>query len=128
MNPARHIDRGLSLIETVAVAGLITLVVLFTLGLIPSFKLSNRRANMELHAGNLAQSILEDQRARPFAEIVNEVQPTQELDKIDYTPELEVTDFPSGKMKTVRVTVRWLWKERNFSTFREVRICDIPRA
>jgi hypothetical protein len=115
-------------VETVAVAGLITLIVLFTMGLIPSFKLSNRRANMELQAGTLAQSILEQQRTRTFTDVVSGSLTPETHDSIEYTPELQVTDATSGKMKTVRVLVRWTWKDRNFSTFREARICDIPRA
>ena len=119
---------GLSLVETVAVAGLISLVLLFTLGLIPSFKIGNRRANMELYAGTLAQSILEEQRARPFTDVISEVLAAQRLDNIDYTPELEVQEIPPGKMKSLRVTVRWSWKDRAYSTTRETRICEIPRS
>ena len=83
---------------------------------------------MELYAGTLAQSILEQQRTRVFAAIVSGPLTAEKHDLIEYTPELQVTDSPSGKMKTVRVVVSWTWKERNYSTFREVRICDIPRA
>jgi type II secretory pathway pseudopilin PulG len=118
---------GLSLIETIAVVGLISLVVLFTLGLIPSFKISNRRANMELQAGNLAQSHLDDQRSRRFSSVVSVPATDIPLDNITYRLEVIVTDGASGNTKRVRILVTWRWKERDFSTFRESVICNIPR-
>jgi type II secretory pathway pseudopilin PulG len=46
------------LVESIVATGLIATIVLFTMGLIPSFKLSNRRAGAELQAGSIAQSHL----------------------------------------------------------------------
>ena len=118
---------GLTLVETVSIVGLISLLVLFCLSLIPSFKFSNRRANMELQAGSVAQSVLEVQRSKPFAAIVPATEPAQTVDQIEYVPSIEVTDL-DPKLKTVRVNVDWTWKDQRYRVFREARICDIPRS
>jgi len=114
-------------VETVSIVGLISLLVLFCLSLIPSFKFSNRRANMELQAGSVAQSILDVQRAKPFASISPTTEPAQVVDQIEYLPTIEVTDL-EPKLKRVRVNVDWSWKEQRYRVFREARICDIPRS
>jgi hypothetical protein len=105
-------------------------LVLFILALIPSFKLSNRRANMEAQAGMLCQSVLERQRSLPFDDLgVNQPSP-ETIDNILYTPAVTAPEVNPGNpgLKRVRVTVSWTWKERTYTTFREAMLCDIPRG
>ena len=133
--------RGLTLVEMIAAAGLVSLLVLFCLGLIPSFKVSNRRANTELQAGALAQSLLEQAKATPFADVINVAagattgpfQP-RSLDGVTYTPSQEISDMtsagtpPTEISKNVKIIVTWKWSGRTMRTFRQTIICRIPRS
>ena len=122
-------ERALTLVETTALAGLISLILLFTLSLIPSLKLSNRRANMELQAGNLAQSALEEQRSLPFSQLLSSTNPTlQTVENIDYSLHTQVSPGPAPHTKAIRVTVHWTWKEKSYSLFRETLLSEVPRA
>lgn len=104
-----------------------SMVILLTLGMIPSFKVSNRRANMELQAGGLAQSILELQRVRPFEEVISAAPVSRRQDEIDYSVELQVSPGASSRLKHVRAVIRWRWRGQDFVLFRETWICNIPR-
>ena len=119
---------GLTLVETIAVTGLISVIILLSLGLIPSFKLSNRRANMELQAGRLAQSKIESLRATPFGKVVSLPATPVTVEGQDYS--LEVVVSPGSQpttTKRVRVSVVWDWKERPFEIFRETILVKVPR-
>ena len=106
---------------------LVSLVILFTLALVPSFKVSSRRANMELQASSLAQSGLEQARSIPFAELTNETQ-TVNRDQMEYRQSRQVTVSSSGLVKTIRVEVDWTWKDKEFQVFRETKVCRVPRG
>ena len=97
------------------------------MGLVPSFKFSNRRANMEMQAGAFAQSSLERLRSLPFQDLVS-AQDTVQKDDMIFTRNIEVTDSPSGFSKTTRVEVSWIWQDRTFSAFRETIITRVPRS
>ena len=120
--------RGLTLVETVAVVGLISLALIFTLGMIPSFKLSNRRANMELHAGSIAQSKLEELRSLEIEDVVDAAPVPTPHEGVDYQLEVRVDpDGPDADLKRVRAVVNWVWKDQSYSAFRETLICRVPR-
>ena len=118
---------ALSLVETIVVTGLISTVFLLVVGLIPSFKLANRRAGMELQASSIAQSTLEVSRATKFDDLVDSTSNIK-LDGVDYTQVVTVTPSPSGLTKTVVVRLSWTWKEKTFELTRESIVCRIPRA
>ncbi len=120
--------QALSLLETVAVVGLVTLVILFSLGLIPSFKMSNRRANMELQAGSIAQSALDEQRAKAFGALASVPPADVNFDGQTYRLEIIVSPGASADTRRVRARVTWSWKERNMETFRESVVCRVPRS
>lgn len=126
--------RALSLVETVVLAGVISLIVIFTVAMIPSFKMSNRRANMELQAGQLAQATLEQLRARPFDEVAGAAFDDVLLDGVSYQRAVEVSSPvlagtpPQEIAHTVRVVVTWSWSERSYQTFRETALCRLLRS
>lgn len=116
------------MVETVAVAALISLILVLSLGLIPSFKLSNRKAHLKLQAGRLAQSALDNERSKPFAEVVSKASETTTVDEQPY--EVEVTVSPGDQpdtTKIVRATVSWQWKGARNEVFRETRLVNVPR-
>lgn len=125
---------GLSLVETVVAAGVLSLIVIFVVGMIPSFKMSNRRANMELQAGSLAQSGLEQIRAVPFADVASTVLPDVVLDGVTYKRRVLVSDIvthgtpPVEIAHTVRVEVTWKAWDINYRTFRETVLCRLLRS
>ena len=96
------------------------------MGLLPSFKMSNRRANMELQAGALAQSTLEELRASPFETLVSSSEPVKKGD-LTFNREIVVTESSSGLSKVVRVNMTWDWKGQQFRTFRETIFAKAPR-
>lgn len=114
-------------------AGLVSLVVLFVVGLIPSFKISNRRANTELEAGALAQSFLEVARSKPLEEVTTSALGSHPIDGVTYLARQEVSEEqqagtpPKLVSKRVRVVVTWQWSDRQLETFRETIVSKIPR-
>lgn len=97
------------------------------MALVPSFKLSNRRAGMELEASAQAQSRLEELRAEAFDDIVASSD-TVKVNGVDYQRIIEVTPSASGLSKNVRVIMRWSWQEKQSEIFRETIVCRIPRG
>ncbi|MCA9777204.1 MAG: hypothetical protein KC800_10825 [Candidatus Eremiobacteraeota bacterium] len=108
-------------------AGLISTVLLFAMGLIPSFKFSNRRASMELQASTLAQSALEGARAAKYSELVSFTDQST-IDGVTYFQNIQVTPDASGVTKDVRVVVTWSWQDKNYEIFRETVLCRVPRG
>ena len=116
------------MVETVAVAALISLILVLSLGLIPSFKLSNRKAHLKLQAGRLAQSALDNERSKPFAQVVSKASETAVVDGQSYEVERLVSPGDQPDItKIVRATVRWQWKGARNEVFRETRLVNIPR-
>lgn len=123
-----------SLLETVVVAGVVSLILIFTLGLIPSFKLANKRASVELHAGSLAQARLDQLRVVAFDDIAMATFPDVTLDGVTFQSEVFQSEIvtkgtpPQEIAKRVRVEISWTWKEQKQKTFRETKLCRILRS
>ncbi len=125
--------RGTSLIESMVVAGVISLIVMFCLSVVPSFKLSNRRAAMELQAGALAQSRLETLRAGPFDQVGTTTFPDAKDEDITFKIQVKESEPVSAGAppvvisKKVRVTVTWEFGDLTHRTFRETVFFRLPR-
>jgi prepilin-type N-terminal cleavage/methylation domain-containing protein len=134
MGSAAARRKGFSLIESIVVAGVLSLIVIFTLAVIPSFKMSNRRANMELQAGSLAQSALEQLRTLPFGSAASTAFEDVTDDGITYHRQVQVSDIivaaTTGReiSHRVRVVVSWSWSDRHYQTFRETVLCNLLRS
>ena len=96
--------------------------------------MSNRRANMELQAGSLAQSTLEQLRAEPFANVASAAFDPITIEGITYNTSVNVSDVatagdpPEQISQRVRVTVQWSWSDRQYATFRETILCRSLRS
>lgn len=119
--------RGLSLVETIVIAGLISTVFLLVMGLLPSFKLANRRASLELQASTITQSALERARATRFDDLVTATE-TFNIDQVNYTQTTTVVSSPSGLTKTITVDLSWDWNNKTFTVSRQGMICRVPRG
>ena len=82
---------------------------------------------MELQAGAIAQSSLEELRASPFEALVSNSEQVQKDDLI-FNKEVVVTESSSGLSKNVRVSLSWNWKGQQFRTFRESIFARAPRT
>ncbi len=122
----RH-RRGVSLVETIVIAGLISTVLLLVIGLLPSFKLANRRATLELQAAAITQSALERARSTKFNDLVSATD-TFNIDGVNYTQTTTVTTSPSGLSKTIVVELSWAWSDKTFTATRQGIICRVPRG
>lgn len=123
--------RGLSLIETMIAAAVLFLVVSILLNLLPSSLLAIKRAEQRIQAGNIAQSILEEQRGVRFDSLAagtpRVFDPVQ-VAGMSYEPVLEVEDDPEvAGVKKLKVTVRWRQRDRDYSVVRELTLCRVPR-
>lgn len=133
MIPTRR-KAGLSLVETVVAAAVLSLIVIFVVGMIPSFKMSNRRANMELQGGMLAQSALDRLRAAAFDEAASVPLDDVVIDGITYKYRATISDVvshgtpPTEIAHTVRVEVTWKWRDLDYRVFRESVFCRLLRS
>lgn len=102
--------------------------------MVPAFKMSNRRAEMELQAGSIAQSSLEKLRVASFDKVESTAFDDVTVDGTVYKVQVESKEPIEGGVppqivaKTVRVTVRWGWSENRYETFRETVFSRVPRA
>lgn len=125
---------GLSFVETIIAAGVLSLIVIFIVGMIPSFKMSTRRANMELQGGVLAQSALEELRSIPFDKAAAQTYDDVTIDGVTYQRQVQVSDVVSHGTPaveiahTVRVVVTWKAWDRNYMTFRETVFSRLLRS
>ena len=122
------------MVETVVAAAVISLIVIFVLGMVPLFKMSNRRANMELQAGLLAQAALEQLRATPFDDVATITFDDVTIDGVTYKRRVIVSDVvthgtpPEEIAHTVRVEIAWTSWRMNYKNFRETVFCRLLRS
>lgn len=116
---------GVTLIESLIACTLLALAVTFVVSIIPSSVLSQRRAERRIHAGNLAQALLDVERLgnRPDqsrAELSREKRYGVEfVSYLTVSPARATDGAVHQKVKTVRVDTEWEEGERSFVIFRE---------
>ncbi len=102
--------------------------------MVPAFKMSNRRADMELQAGSIAQSSLEKLRVTPFDKVISSASDDVTIDGTVYqvavTAVTEVEGGVPSQVLAKRVTVRvtWQWGDKEHTAFRETILTRVPRA
>lgn len=122
--------RGLSLLETVVATFLFTLVVVLVMNLFPSSLFSLQQAELKQRAERLAQSRLNEQRARKFSSLVlNSSTPltAEDWEGHKLKPVLEVLPHAGTDLKILRVTVTWEERNQIRKVSREVWVTDVPR-
>ena len=127
--------RGLSLIETVVTVSLLAITLLVIIDIIPGAYVLQSRARFRVAAHQLARSLLEEKRARPFSDLV--VGPAVKMsDKvIEGTstvlhPSLTVSPLP-GHSQTdlllLHLDVEWEYRGKSERIVHELRLYNTPR-
>ncbi|MBT9584574.1 prepilin-type N-terminal cleavage/methylation domain-containing protein [bacterium] len=125
--------RGFTLLEVVFSLALCCILILLLLGMVPSLIAGSQRTAQELQAGDLAQSLLEKQRTRPFAQLTPGVTTLPQLYTLDgtYTPVLEIDAVPgepnADRVRRLAVTVNWSERGRAHHIRSEVYVAKIQR-
>lgn len=128
---ARSLKRGgLSLLETIFSVFLVGLAILFILELFPGSLLAERRASQRAQAGNLAQSLVHELLAVPFAQLevgVEQLEPVVAA-QLEFRATREVFVVGSAAPENalgIRAVVTWTERGRDFSVMREQVVARI---
>ncbi len=120
--------RGFSLIESIICISLLLLAVLLIMNLVPASWVAVNQAEQRLFAGNLAQSLLEEQRGIAFENLAPATLPPVTRTGATFNPQIEVIPVPGyDRLKTVRVRVTWDSRAVHHEELREVVLCRAPR-
>lgn len=124
--------RGMSLIEVVLSATLLSLALMAILTLLPSANMVGRQAEIRMQADHLAQTLLERRRLLPFAQLVPQP-PTllavvKRSDLPDMQPIVEIVATGAGNhAREIRVTVTWKAFHRDGSLTRASVVTSLLR-
>ena len=128
--------RGFSLIEIVVAATLLALATIVALGSLPTLTIVGRRARARVQALQICQTVLDKQRAQPWA--VVPALPYQEV----LTPQLmpdsgtsfepvlkleKVDGHDPDQLRRLTVTVSWRERDRSQKVQQETMISHVPR-
>jgi type II secretory pathway pseudopilin PulG len=122
--------RGVSLVELVVTLFVIGIMLILLLNLFPTSMATVKQGERYLQAETLAQSILEQQRARPYKELevgIYLLDPVR-YEGSDLTPTLEVfviDDVPPEDLLGLRVTVTWQVRKIKRQIQQEVWVADV---
>ena len=129
--------RGFTLVETIFSTLFISLTVLAIINLFPGAYLSVQKSRTLLQADMLATSILEELRAKPFAELtsgpyVRAEDPfqIQKIDNVVYSPKVilfDVDDTDPSVVRGVRVEIAYRVKNSGHTTVHETYLHSLVR-
>lgn len=125
--------RGFTLLESLFSLLLVAMLVMFVYNLLPTSFLATKQAGRETQADAIAESLLEEYRAKPFSDLAPGVvkpDPVQAGD-IVYLPVVRISQ-PTGKggnrLRHVEVEVSWEFRKNRFQQVRyALDVVDIPR-
>lgn len=128
----RRLRRGFTLLESIFSFVILSFVLMVLFSLYPSSAAGTRRAEQQMQADALAQSVLEDCRARPFAALTPgpATLPPVEVAGVSYARAVEVVALPPASPKrllAVRVLVSWTDRSRKRSVRHELRMANVGR-
>lgn len=125
--------RAFTLVEVAFSLALFAICILLLVGLLPGLISGNQLSAQQLQAGDLAQSILEQQRALPFEQL----QPgSRNLSPVvtsqgHYSPVLVIDGVPGepnlNRIRRLTVSVSWSERRRTHSLRRELYVAKISR-
>lgn len=125
--------RAFTLVEVAFSLALFAICILLLLGLVPGLISGNQMSAQQLQAGELAQSILEQQRALPFEKL----QPgSHSLSPLitpegQYSPVLVIDGVPGepnlNRIRRLTVSVSWSERRRKHSLSRELYVARVGR-
>lgn len=116
-------QRAFTLVENLLAFTLISLVLILLLNLFPSSMATVRKSEQRYQALTLADSLVEEQAARPFSKLV--VGSHQQSDNGEYQIHTEILAIPGENpawLKNVRVTVSWKYRDQPRQVMREMRL------
>ena len=128
--------RGITLIETVVAATLLSLGIVVALSLLPASHALTNRGRFRVHALSLVQSLIEEQRQRPWSSIttlphVERPAPrTMAGTGTVFTPLVEVIAVPGqsvDQLRNIRVTVSWKERTGAQQVQHESTVVRVPR-
>ena len=134
--------RGVSLVEVVMAASLLSLVMLFLFNIIPASAIATRGAEHRLAADSLAQSVLDQAASLPFGSLVDGTYDAASPGLLGLADQrLEdgtllvvratISPSPGGAPRTrlllVRVEVTWRERTRNPVLVRELQLSAVRR-
>lgn len=122
--------RAFTLGETVFALSLTLLVLMLVFNLFPTSAVAGQRARQQLRASSMAQALLEEARARPFASLRTERMAAVEEDGVRFLPTQEVLPVPGEdpqELVSVRVTVRWDYQGLPRQLSQETFVARLPR-
>lgn len=127
-------SRGFTLAETVYASVLFAFVILFILNIYPSSMVAIRRGETQIVADNFAQSILEDLRARSFANVSTTSEPSYTAliyNDTRYNPYLDIFYDPDGAdprfLKVARLQVAWIFQNRENRVVHTMYLHNVTR-
>lgn len=116
-----------TLVETILAASILLLAGLLVVDLLPSSWLAVRGAEQRLVAGNLAQSLLEEQRAIPVRDLVPRTRLLR-VGAMDYTATLEVAPAAgSPRLRALTARASWSTRRGRQEVVRTTTVCEIPQ-
>lgn len=115
--------KGLSLLETIISTFLFGMVLLLVMNFVPTSTLSLAQGERRTRAGLLAQSQLNEARARPFGTL--ESTPLYQQDDMSW--QLEVRSEKPGRLKALKVTVGWQERGETRRLVGEVWTANVTR-
>jgi type II secretory pathway pseudopilin PulG len=126
---------GVTLIEFVVSATIFALVASAVLTLMGSSTVLIGETELSTQAEQIAFSVLEQQKDRPFGQLVpglNETLPAQRLpgDANEAIPTVQVLALPgtaSDRLVEVRVTVTWKSRNREHAKVASALVANLPR-
>lgn len=128
--------RALSLIEVVVATTLLALATLVAVGALPAMTMSSNRARFQVEALELAQGLLEQQRASAWMTIATYPYRTDlasrplERTGIVFLPKLEidqVAGYDPMLLRRVQVTVEWSERDAIRRVQHETMVSNVPR-
>jgi Tfp pilus assembly protein PilV len=135
MRMLRHKIRpdGLSLMEVIFSLTLLGLVTVLVMNLFPSSMVTVKKAEYRMQANTLAETVLAEQAARPYDELVVGAPPdiaAQIVEGVDYLVTTEVRAVPDRLpeyVKSVHVTVSWTVRNIDQRLERELWVPAVER-
>jgi len=123
----------MSLIEVIFAATFLCLIFMAMINILPLATFAIKRTEHRINASAIAQSKLEEIRAKPFSQIDSQpaTAKVKGPDETEYTVKYEAPAMETGidatKLRRIVVTVSWKEREITLSVTREIYLCNVPK-
>lgn len=127
---------GISLIETVVAATLLSIATLIALGALPSLVMTSQRARSRVQALQIAQSLIDQERSHPWRLVpylpFKAPQKAQKMEgtSTEFEPVVElqsVSGYDPQHLRRLVVTVQWKERQQIYRVQQETMVSNVPR-